>query len=417
MIDGRLNHLGTASDDVDLLAGGHDHGRLYAVDGMGQAIVQALPRVVRLPPLDLPDMTYGVFTSLTEVASIGAHAENFVFNNGNWPVVERALDLIADAGLQVVTIQMYWDGFERRGDDQYDAHQVAAFDRLVEEASSRGLDLMISVMWSPSWASESLPYPDWWIGTVPRDPVDFADIIGFVAERWPEIRYFYLLEEPDISHYYRSMDPAKAATDTIAGALAAWYHNPDAVILGANLTGILEQPTPSVVRVGEHWQVYAGALPFLRALYAQPGFADHVDVISFHPFECPLGYPRGNTTEQAYIANVEAVRAIMLEHGDNDSHLWASSIAYSTASPDRGGVSPEIQAQCLVKMFEILTELDYISGAFQFRFTDDPTGEAWDYFLGLAEVRGRGADGLVPKPSYYAVRDFLRAQAERADDD
>ena len=68
------------------------------------------------------------------------------------------------------------------------------------------------------------------------------------------------------------MDPAKAAADTIAGALAAWYHNPDAVILGANLTGILEQPTPSVVRVGEHWQVYAGALPFLRAAYTRsPG--------------------------------------------------------------------------------------------------------------------------------------------------
>ena len=418
MIDGSLNHQGTASDDVDLLPGGHDHGRLYAVDGTGQISVQALPRVVRLPPLDLPDMTYGLFATLEGAGIKGSRAEHFSFNNGDWEAVEKALDLIADAGFELVTIQMHWNAIERRGKDQYDAHWLATFDRIVHEVSRRGLDLMASVLWAPNWAAESLEYPDWGLGKTPADSRHYADIIGFVAERWPEIEYFYLLEEPDVSHYYRSMDPTKAAADTIAGALAAWYYNPDAVILGANLTGMLERPTPNVVRDGEHWEVYAGALPFLRALYAQPGFADHVDVISYHPFACPIGRPRGDMTEREYVAMAERIHAVMQEHGDEDSQLWASSIAYSTASREHGGVLPEVQAECLVKMFEILTELDYVTGALQFRFTDDMSGnEGWSYRTGMVETRGRGADGLVPKPSYYAVRDFLRAQAQRAAND
>ena len=315
-LDGRLNHQGAASDEVDLQPGGHDHGRLYAVDETGQTLVQELPRVVRLPRLELPEMTYGVWASLGDIGYTGPSAEDVAFNNGNWEALESALDLIADAGYEIVAVYMDWASIERQK-NQHRPHWLATFDRIVSEVSSRGLGMM-SVLWhAPDWSAESLEYPDWYIGKTPRDPADYADMVAFVAERWPEIRYFYLLDEPDISHYYRSMDPAKAATDTIAGALAAWYHNPDAVILGANLTAILEQPKPSVVRVGEHWQVYAGALRFLRALYAQPGFAEHVDVISWHPWQCPLGDSPGNvmTTAQAYLAGVERVRSVMLEYG------------------------------------------------------------------------------------------------------
>ena len=71
MIDGRANHAGLASDDVDLAPGAHDHGRLYAVDVTGQIAIVKLPRVVKLPPLELPVMHYGVL----------AHIGTFFSNN------------------------------------------------------------------------------------------------------------------------------------------------------------------------------------------------------------------------------------------------------------------------------------------------------------------------------------------------
>ena len=412
-LDGRLNHQGAASDDVDLQPGGHDHGRLYAVDEAGQTIVQELPRVVRLPRLELPEMTYGLFTSLNEVGFTGTWVEQFVFNNGNWGAVEQSLDLIADAGFKVVTIPFWWSSIERES-NQYNPHWLETFDRIVEEASNRGLDLMASVIHAPAWAAESLGYSGYPLGRVARDSADYAEIVAFVAERWPEIRYFYLVEEPDVSDHYRSMDPAKAAADTIAGALAAWYHNPDAVILGANLTGYVYVSSPIVVRDGQDWDVIAGVLPFLRALYSQPGFADHVDVISFHPWWCPLDDSPGDvTTAEAYVAGVERVRSVMLEHGDYESHLWASSVFASTASADRGGVSPKVQGECYVAIFDLLTELDYVTGVFQFRFTDDRSGETSSHRTGL--VRITAADEIVPKPSYYALRNYLLAQAQRTD--
>ena len=71
-IDGRVNHAGLQSDDVDLTPGAHDHGRLYAVDDSDQVTVAELPRVVRLASyesLDLPEMQFGVAAYVLSVAS------------------------------------------------------------------------------------------------------------------------------------------------------------------------------------------------------------------------------------------------------------------------------------------------------------------------------------------------------------
>ena len=61
-LDGWLNHQGAESDDVELLPGKHDNARLTAVDETGQVAVVQLPRVVKLPPLELPEMSYAVWT-------------------------------------------------------------------------------------------------------------------------------------------------------------------------------------------------------------------------------------------------------------------------------------------------------------------------------------------------------------------
>ena len=120
------------------------------------------------------------------------------------------------------------------------------------------------------------------------------------------------------------------------------------------------------------------------------------------------------TTAQAYVAGVERVYSVMLEHGDYESHLWASSVFASTASADRGGVSPKVQGECYVAIFDLLTELAYVTGVFQFRFTDDPTGDTSAHRTGLARITAE--DEIVPKPSYYAVQNYLLAQAQRAND-
>ena len=60
ILDGRLNHQGLESDDVELLPGKHDDAMLYAVGGSGQVVAESLPRVVKLPQVEIPEMVYGV---------------------------------------------------------------------------------------------------------------------------------------------------------------------------------------------------------------------------------------------------------------------------------------------------------------------------------------------------------------------
>ena len=62
VIDGRLNHAGKASHDVALNPGKHDKAIVLAADRNGQVAVQSLPRVVKLPKLELPSQfLYGTF--------------------------------------------------------------------------------------------------------------------------------------------------------------------------------------------------------------------------------------------------------------------------------------------------------------------------------------------------------------------
>ena len=95
LLDGRLNHHGLASDDVELLPGKHDGPVLYAVDDSAQVVVVELPRVVRLPAYAPPErMQVGVTAFITP-----AHLHNHPHLYGDFGDVERALDMIVDAGL------------------------------------------------------------------------------------------------------------------------------------------------------------------------------------------------------------------------------------------------------------------------------------------------------------------------------
>ena len=142
VLDGRLNHRGLESDDVDLTPGAHDHGRLFATDKTGQVAAVKLPRIVKLPPLEsqASKTRFGVAAHFNSGENYGSVAE-----------VEEAARLIKDAGLSIVRkdLSTYLTTSGRLVE-----FSGVSFDKVLNIARRYDLSVLAIVgNASPSWAS------------------------------------------------------------------------------------------------------------------------------------------------------------------------------------------------------------------------------------------------------------------------
>ena len=413
VIDGRVNHVGLSSDDVELTPGAHDHARLVAVDGIGQVAVVQLPRVVKLPPLELPEMTYGTHAAVTDVAIQRRWATELGHEYAqNWELLATVLNLIADAGFTAIRTNLSWQDVEGHSQGEYDEALLASYDRLFEEIAERGLDVMAVVSSAPKWSDVRAPASTH-LGGVAVDSRDYGEFVRFAAARWPEIRWWVFHEEPNSQGrtFYLTRDPYRAAHDSRQGALAAYYASPNSITMGGNLSPIVGYgPFPR-----DSWQ-------FLQQMFEVEGFAELMDTIGYHLFACPIeeGHNRSPMSRGAFIWHIDETYEVMVAHGDADAPLFVSSTGWSTApTGHRGAVSSVVQAECIRSAFSILSQLDYVAGAVQFRFLDDSKGyDTWSYWLGLATKTTAASelDGAVtPKPAYWAVREFITGKPPPAD--
>ena len=405
-IDGRINHEGLESDDVELIPGGHDHGRLYAADETGQVVAVALPRVVRLPELQLPEMTYGILGAFPVVA-LPKNDDldwNWKFYLDNWAGAETLLDYISEAGFPVVFFDSFdWFYFEHAGKNRYDEGVLAGWDRLVAMARERDLDIFVTVNRTPLWGSADLRTT----GSV-LDPQDVADMMGMMAKRWPEVKYWQRRSEPNVGFAHTINGPQAMVEESKAAALGVWYANPDAVVVSPAVTGSISD------RFGNSLVDGYDDFTFLQLMY-DAGLKDWIDVMGYNWYSCPLD----NEELEVWLSVIDEHLQIMADNGDGDKPFWLTETGWSSAGPWHGRAlsllrnSPslateDLQAQCIVNMMSALTERDDVMGISIYTIADAVSPVLKDDNFGLLEY----VDGVnfTPKPAYWAVREFLTGQ-------
>ena len=409
IIDGRVNHAGLESDDVDLVPGGHDHGRLYAVGALGEVAVVELPRVVRLPALELPEMVYGVmiFQAYTVMFS-WFEDEGWKPYPGNWQAMEAALDLIVEAGFSAVGFGIPWLLVEPEP-GYYAPEVLAELDRLIGEAVERGLSVMINHGSHPGWtmgAKHSI-----WAGQRPfaadraPHPDNFAAFVGMLAQRWPQVTYWAPHNEPNMQWDFASMDPVALMEETKAAALAIYHANPQSVMIAPGM-GFWS---------GEYstWNCFGntcgriGWRTFLQAMYDH-GLSEWVDVLDFHPYRCHLESGGPWTTPDDYQQRIDDFRAIMAQNGDADAPLWITENGWAG---DAGRVDLETHAQCLADTLKLFGDRADVQAAFLWHFESHELASEVTSSDHFGIVAWDWAEGeFVPKPAWYAVREFLTGQ-------
>ncbi len=97
-----------------------------------------------------------------------------------------------------------------------------------------------------------------------------------------------------------------------------------------------EDPNAQIVLAGMPGYGDVNAWKFLEELYAVPGVQDDFDAASLHPYAPDVQHLQGE---------IERVRKVMNEHGDQATPLWITEIGWGSAPPDRFGINQGLQGQ------------------------------------------------------------------------
>ena len=234
--------------------------------------------------------------------------------------LDRALDLISDAGLVWVRQTFPWARIEA-APGEYDWED---WDRIVDTVSSRGLRLIAVLDTAPAWA-----------GTPP--PADaFARFAGSLAARYgAQIDDYQIWHNANLSDGWGAEpDPSayagflRAATEAIRAAdRSAVGDGPAVRIMLGSLAPTVEQGPENLSEI-----------LFLRGLYAA-GAGPYFDVLAVQPY----GFDTGPADRRVAEGLLNFSRAILMReelvaHGDGGKAVWASHFGWN--SPLAGGGDP-----------------------------------------------------------------------------
>jgi cellulase (glycosyl hydrolase family 5) len=311
-------------------------------------------------------------------------------------ILERA----KNASATVVTASVEWSRVapSRPGGaaNPFDAaYRFENLDELVRGAQVRGLEVMLRISSTPSWAGPGR-------NRLPRRLSDLTAFTTALAARYsgrypgyPFARFYAVWNEPNLNQFLspqfdrrgRSVAPANYARLYAAAYAGIKRGNPRALVAfgetsargrDRHVAGLQDTHSP-----GRFLQLVAKANPRLR-----------FDAVSHHPYPTD---PRQRPEQIVRWPNVSLrsmpkLRASLQKWFKRSNvRMWITEYGHET-TPDTRGVSYQIQADYLRRALAIARSYSYVDMFIWFGLQDDQ-GNPWQSGL-VAQ------DGTV-KPSYY----------------
>lgn len=265
--------------------------------------------------------------------------------------VRRTLDMIAAAGFTYIRQPFFWYEIEPQPDVYWDAKWNVStwekYDRIVELANERGLEIIARLDKPPRWAREGQPNLDQFPDGPPTRIEDYVDFVAAVVSRYRgKIRYIQIWNEPNLQGEWggQPIDPAAFTELLKAAYVAAKRANPEVVVL-----------MPGLAPTDQTGPENLSDLLFLQGMY-DAGAADYFDIATamvygygYSPYDRRVGFDRNN------FSRVIQLREIMVRNGDADKPIWAVEYAWVSLPEDWQGhpsvwgepVSEEEQARYL----------------------------------------------------------------------
>lgn len=303
------------------------------------------------------------------------------------------IDRAADLGASSVRIVIRWAWLEP-GPGGLDPERSAEVDRLMAAARRREVGVIVTLAFTPCWASTAPRRPD--RGCIvghplypPHDPETYGAFVDRVVTRWGEgLAGLEVWNEPNRPGFWRGTPAEYLALVRSATEAVRLTPYADLPVAGGAISG--------------------ADLPYLRELL-DGGLAEMVDAISIHPYDVrwrTTGFgdpsvPRpGDLSSFAFA--VPQVRALMTELGVSDP-IWITEFGYATCPATPQCVAPEVQADYLRKGIEVAAGWPFVDVFLVFRLRD-----AAPHHGGIGARFGVFAESGAPKPAARSVGRVLR---------
>ena len=303
------------------------------------------------------------------------------------------IDLLADAGVEWLRFDLAWCVLEADGPGTTDETYLRRIDRAIDHANERGMKVLGVLLCTPGWASGAVGD-----GLPPLDFDDYGRVAERVSRRWQgRVHAWQVWNEPD---------PLQPFWE---GGQAAYVE-------------LLERAHPRI-RAGSPDALVVAAGPSSNDplwfdTFYRLGAADHFDVLSTHTYQQQSDAPPDQHRKGgAWISNLSDLREVMRAHGDESTPLWITEFGWSGHGTVEGqppwqrGVSPEVQADYLVQMLQMLeSRHPYVEAAFWYNARDRIDADRHNNSFGLLER------DLSPKPAFIALAEYLQ-EAEQLPQD
>ena len=352
---------------------------LTVTDEAGQLLVIELPRIVKIGDTPRPDWEFGVVAHLEE-----GHAEQGIVLYPSDAAVDQAFDLIVAAGIEGFRVDFGWPAIEW----SKDTYNWGIVDGMVDRAEELGLEVIAVAGYSPQWVS-SCPQAEGfrWAFCPPTSAAEYGEFIGDLAERYSgRLAAIQLWNEPNLSIFFETYDPADYFPLLRIGYLSAKYADPSVTVLMGPLAN-----GPEVTGL-------PGAEPqeFITDLYER-GAALFSDAASLHPYTDPY---HGVST---LIKRVTDVRKAMDAGGAADQLLWITEYGYPTGY---SFWSEQLMADWLKTSFDTMRSIDGIGPLVWYNLRDKGEEPSNETSLGLVNR------DFTPKLTYHAYQDYIATAAD-----
>lgn len=294
--------------------------------------------------------------------------------------IAAELDVARDAGARWVRFDLNWAVIQEEGRESW---RWEPFDRMIEGARARGLNVLGTIWYTPAWARP----PDTPAHRPPTLVEDYARFAAAAAERYMAlgVHHWEIWNEPNIPQAWAGGVSAKNYGLLLAAAASAIRAvDPEAVILSAGLS-------PAATRGGS-----LAPPEFLRRLYRH-GFASSFDQVGHHASTFPHLPSRKKdwSAWQQMAWTKPSLRSVMRRYGDAKKRIWITELGAPTGG-DRA-VSEARQARILTEAHRLWAGYRWAGPLFWYAVRDrGPV--TWHNTCGLVR------EDLTPKLSFAAYR-------------
>jgi hypothetical protein len=304
--------------------------------------------------------------------------------NEDSATLARDLDTIAGTHTHWVRVDINWDQIQSGGPSSYN---WSAVDRVVQGATARGVKVLGTILYTPSWAR-----PSGTSGTYGPDPAVYANFASIAVQRYAAmgVHTYEVWNEPNVTAFWTSKPDPAAYTRLLKAAYPA--------IKGADSTAtVLTGGTAPSASDGTQ----ISPIDFLKGIYANGG-AGSFDAVAHHPYCWPAnpGDAQGWSAWYQMYGTSPSLRSVMTDNGDSAKKIWATEFGAPTNGPSGSYVSEATQASMLTKAYQLYRSYDWAGPLFFYQGRDQSANDTStrENFFGLTR------NDFSAKPAYTAYQ-------------